>query len=477
MKKIWYILFIITCIFLITSCNNDNSGSGETPGGNNNPSETPSIEAPVVKMDKDYYVIGEEINFIVENYDNLDDFKIEFDTDNGVRVNAGVITAWRAGEYTATITHKEDNTKQAVLDFQIYLKSFQLDATTYALSEGEKIEFWTVSLDGLYEKSENDFNFTVSDDALAKIEGNTLVAKKAGVVNIIATSKYNANVKAEIPITIADENSVFMIKPETELGQMQVGQDILFNISEGYKPDEFEWLSSDDKTARVTRYDTRVEVTGVKEGIATITCYKKDNPTIKSRYQVKVVGVKDVDYRAKLVYRAYEEIGVLEGKNDKGEWNNFQKYGAWYGNDGNPWCATFVSWAWYHAGLSQDLLLKYQGCTAGMEWSKEQGIWRNRGQYVPQTGDIIFFNQGNLNVSTHTGIVAYCDGTYVYTIEGNRSNIVGVWRIKLTNTSITGYATPDFPESTYRDDFSWIAAKQEDGSYLWTNVSGGDSTQ
>ena len=87
MKKIWYILFIITCIFLITSCNNDNSGSGETPGGNNNPSETPSIEAPVVKMDKDYYVIGETIGFKLDNYDNLDDINISFDTTNGVKIN------------------------------------------------------------------------------------------------------------------------------------------------------------------------------------------------------------------------------------------------------------------------------------------------------------------------------------------------------------------------------------------------------
>ena len=49
---------------------------------------------------------------------------ITFNTDNGVKVNNGVITARRAGEYTATITHKEDSTKQATIDFKIYLKSF-----------------------------------------------------------------------------------------------------------------------------------------------------------------------------------------------------------------------------------------------------------------------------------------------------------------------------------------------------------------
>ena len=475
MKKLFFILFAITLLVLNFSCNKNNQS--ENNQGGENQGTTEQLENPIVKLDKSYYVIGEEIKFEIENYDNLDDFNITFNTDNGVKVNNGVITARRAGEYTATITHKEDSTKQATVDFKIYLKSFQLDATTYTLSPDEKLEVWTVDLTGLYEQSDGNFNFTVNDPTLASIEGNVMTAKNPGLVKIIATSKLNSNVKAEISITIAEETEVFMIKPETFLGEMQVGEDILFNMNLGYSPDEFEWLSSDDTTARVTRYDTKVEVTGIKEGIANITCYKKDDPSIRAKYQVKVVGVKDVDYRAKLVYRAYEEIGVLEGKNDKGEWNNFQKYGAWYGNDGNPWCATFVSWAWYHAGLSQDLLLKYQGCTAGMQWCKEQGIWKNRGEYTPQTGDIIFFNQGSLSTSTHTGIVAYCDGTYVYTIEGNRSNIVGVWRIKLNNTSITGYGIPNFPESTYREDFSWIAEQQENGKYLWTNVSGGDSTQ
>lgn len=183
--------------------------------------------------------------------------------------------------------------------------------------------------------------------------------------------------------------------------------------------------------------------------------------------------VPDIDYRAKLVQLAYSQVGIYEGKDAKGNYNNIQKYGAWYGNNGQPWCAMFVSWNWHHAGLSHDLLLKYQGCYTGKEWCEKKGIFKYKKNYTPITGDIVFFLS---NGASHTGIVAYCDGTYIYTIEGNRSNKVGIWRIKLNNKTITGYAVPNYPASSTLEDFSWIKEKQQNGKYLWTHVTSGDST-
>ena len=183
--------------------------------------------------------------------------------------------------------------------------------------------------------------------------------------------------------------------------------------------------------------------------------------------------IPDIDYRGKLVNLAYSQVGIYEGKDAKGNYNNIQKYGAWYGNNGKPWCAMFVSWNWHHTGLSNDLLLKYQGCYTGKEWCEKKGIFKYKKNYTPITGDIVFFLSSG---ASHTGIVAYCDGTYIYTIEGNRSNKVGVWRIKLNNKTITGYAVPNYPESSTLEDFSWIKEKQQNGKYLWTHVTSGDST-
>ena len=74
MKKLFFILFAVTLLVLNFSCNTTNQG-GENQG------TTEPLENPIVKLDKSYYVIGEEIKFEVENYDNLDDFNITFNTD------------------------------------------------------------------------------------------------------------------------------------------------------------------------------------------------------------------------------------------------------------------------------------------------------------------------------------------------------------------------------------------------------------
>src|SRR3712207_8950822 len=38
------------------------------------------------------------------------------------------------------------------------------------------------------------------------------------------------------------------------------------------------------------------------------------------------------------------------------------KYGAWYGLDGNSWCAMFVSWCANEAGILNRTVPKYASC-------------------------------------------------------------------------------------------------------------------
>ena len=85
----------------------------------------------------------------------------------------------------------------------------------------------------------------------------------------------------------------------------------------------------------------------------------------------------------------------------------------------NQWCAMFVSFCFDNCGLIPNPLPNsYASCSTG--WSllggrQRDSAWRG-GNYVPQTGDIIFFGS---NAGRHTGIVIECDGSTVYTIEGN----------------------------------------------------------
>ena len=114
---------------------------------------------------------------------------------------------------------------------------------------------------------------------------------------------------------------------------------------------------------------------------------------------------------------------------------------VWFGAD---WCAMFVSYCYNECKLIPNTLpIPYAGCSSILTTLENNGNSRlrivgtrgpwnfsQRVNYVPSPGDIIFFNYGNGNKSDHTGIVVSCDGTKVYTVEGNSgsSSTSPYWR-------------------------------------------------
>ena len=91
---------------------------------------------------------------------------------------------------------------------------------------------------------------------------------------------------------------------------------------------------------------------------------------------------------------------------------------------GANWCAMFVSYCYNECGLIPNVLQEpYAGCTTEVNNLKARGefIEASTG-YIPQPGDIVFFTKTNGKTFYHTGIVKSCDGTTVYTIEGNTGN-------------------------------------------------------
>lgn len=116
-----------------------------------------------------------------------------------------------------------------------------------------------------------------------------------------------------------------------------------------------------------------------------------------------------------------------------------QKFWSWWGYSYRvAWCAIFVSWCAEQAGIPRSVIPKYQGCIDGVQQFKNLGRWKDA-SYVPQAGDIIFFDTPSN--SHHTGIVVRCDGTTVYTIEGNTSDQVAERSYNKANPSraIAGY--------------------------------------
>lgn len=100
--------------------------------------------------------------------------------------------------------------------------------------------------------------------------------------------------------------------------------------------------------------------------------------------------------------------------------SNRTKYGKWYGLDGNPWCAMFVSWVLHQAGyaLSIQTSKGFAWTPAGVDYAKKIKRWIPAADLKP--GDVIFFNFDNDAGPEHVGFVKARLGPGHYTtIEGN----------------------------------------------------------
>jgi hypothetical protein len=131
-----------------------------------------------------------------------------------------------------------------------------------------------------------------------------------------------------------------------------------------------------------------------------------------------------------LVAVALSQLGTAGGR----------PYWSWYGFSYRvAWCACFVSWCGNQCGyIDSGLMPKFSYCDDGISWFKAQGRWQGR-NYIPAPGDIIFFDWGLDSTSDHVGIVESCDGTTVYTIEGNANDNVKQLSYAVGYSKIMGY--------------------------------------
>ncbi|WP_277441528.1 peptidoglycan-binding protein [Streptomyces sp. SPB162] len=160
------------------------------------------------------------------------------------------------------------------------------------------------------------------------------------------------------------------------------------------------------------------------------------------------------------------QVGVHEGR-DHGDWNNIQRYSdevpglEW--SQGQPWCATFVSWVALRAGAAS-LFPCTASCTTGVAWFKERG----RFSEYPAVGAQVFYGVGG---SEHTGVVERFDATRIYTIEGN-TNVNGsaegdgVYRRVRERTSprVYGYGYPKYAAGIDSADPAWPRPAPESDS-------------
>lgn len=102
--------------------------------------------------------------------------------------------------------------------------------------------------------------------------------------------------------------------------------------------------------------------------------------------------------------------------------SNVTQYGSWYGFNGVPWCAIFVSWVYDKAGYPLGRIDSEKGfhyCPSAYNFWKR----RNRLTNDPKPGDIVLFDWNGDGKSDHTGIfIEWIEKGKVFTSwEGNTS--------------------------------------------------------
>lgn len=135
---------------------------------------------------------------------------------------------------------------------------------------------------------------------------------------------------------------------------------------------------------------------------------------------------------------------------------NITIFGKWYGLQGQPWCAMFVSKCFNEADASHLIAAQskkgFASCNLGWQWFVKNKRTVAVGQAQP--GDIVFFNfDTNPHTTEHVGIVVSNDGKNLITYEGNTSpeksrgsqaNGGGAYRRKRPYGLVMGVARPDW---------------------------------
>ena len=172
-------------------------------------------------------------------------------------------------------------------------------------------------------------------------------------------------------------------------------------------------------------------------------------PVAVQEYETELTwekSVRDVtltgDWARDLVAIAKSQLGYVESDRNfiidkNGVLHGFTRYGAWYGAAYANWCAMFVSFCMYYAGIPSDQVPYEAGCAAWIKKFDRMGVYHEE-DYQPRPGDIVFLTFDDAD-SSHVGVVIDVHGDAFSTIEGNVNKAVARHDYHLTDDEIDGF--------------------------------------
>ncbi len=377
---------------------------------------------------------------------SITDYTVE--TNDYLMFDGQKISAVKIGKGLVKITHKETNT---VLSYVVdIIKAFpllELGQDYTAVGNSNAIAF--LNRDDFVDPEKE---LTISHDKkLRMTDFLTFTASMPGSYTVKIGMKKAPNYEKEFTLVFkekeASELSVDLPKGYVMLNP-QAEELLSFDFKlDSSKPvyEQLRFSVSDDKIARVSE-NGKVLATG-ETGYTYVLIKSRTNDKLYNKILVEVKGEKKPkNYRETVVNVALKEVGTL-GYYRPNASDPYSKYNLWYGWEDGHWCAMFVSWVMNEAGVSGRYFRQFSNCDEGALYFGKGvpgggsfNLWRERKDYTPLPGDMIFFDwelDGNLN---HVGIVEKVEGGYVYTIEGNSGNQVKRNQYKIDSDKIIGYA-------------------------------------
>lgn len=165
----------------------------------------------------------------------------------------------------------------------------------------------------------------------------------------------------------------------------------------------------------------------------------------RAKWEKSVAGIYFTgDWRQDIVEIAKTQVGYEESTrnfiiDDLGRKMGYTRYGAWYGADYGEWCAMFMAFCAEYANIPASAFPRGALVQDVIRRAKGMDAYENA-NYIPQTGDLIFFDWEGDGTPDHAGIVEYASETDITTIEGNSGNAVRVRSYSHGSKEIIGYS-------------------------------------
>ena len=180
-----------------------------------------------------------------------------------------------------------------------------------------------------------------------------------------------------------------------------------------------------------------------KTDVCTVKVVKECQRKRTVDYAMKWLGYNEADGSSKEILQVYNDGRIPD---------------TYYMHHLDPWCAAYASAVFMKSGLV-GLIYPSCSCPTMVRGAMGMGIWQEDDAFVPQRGDLIFYNWDDDGIGDcqtgayHVGIIVDVNSDTMTVIEGNRDdndldgdNFVGFRKVRINEEKIRGFITPEYKD-------------------------------